>query len=148
VEVSNLVMRFLTRCRTGPIENNRIDAVCLTPVPTTFVRNMGADIVVSVNLLSRQVVTDWPTEAPPMPAYKRRQTQTLDPVVESLMMLQIDTSVRNAAQADVVLTPRFKPSSWRDFYLAELFREAGRAIAEAELAHLAAVARPSQASPA
>jgi NTE family protein len=119
-----------------------VDAVCLTPVPTSFVREMGADIVISVNLLSRPTLTAWSTEAPPMPAYKRKRTQVVDPVIETLMMLQIDTSIRNAAQADIVLTPGFPPSSWRDFSLAELFREAGRKVAEAELARLAEVAKP------
>jgi NTE family protein len=120
-----------------------VDAVCLTPVPTSFVRDMGADIVMSVNLLSRQTLTAWPSEGPPMPAHKRKRTQTMDPVVETLMMLQIDTSIRNASQADIILTPRFPPSSWRDFSLAELFREAGREVAEAELVHLLEASRPT-----
>ena len=77
-----------------------------------------------------------------MLAYKRKRTQTLDPVVETLMMLQIDTSIRNASQADIILTPRFPPSSWRDFSLAELFREAGHEVADAELVHLLEVAKP------
>jgi NTE family protein len=119
-----------------------VDAVCLTPVPASFVRDMGADIVISVNLLSRQTPTNRPSEDPSMPAYKAKQAQTMDPVVETLMMLQIDTSIRNASQADVILTPRFPPSSWRDFSLAELFREAGREVADAELGHLLEVARP------
>jgi NTE family protein len=119
-----------------------VDAVCLTPVPASFVRDMGADIVMSVNLLSRQTLTTWPSEGPSMPAYKGKRTQTMDPVVETLMMLQIDTSVRNASQADIILTPRFPPSSWRDFSLAELFREAGREVADAELVHLLEASRP------
>jgi NTE family protein len=114
-----------------------VDAVCLTPVPARFVRDMGADIVVSVNLLSRQARTAWPSEAPPMPAYRRERSASLDPVVETLMMLQIDASIRSAAEADLVLTPCFVPSSWRDFHLAELFRDAGREAAELQLPHLA-----------
>jgi predicted acylesterase/phospholipase RssA/CRP-like cAMP-binding protein len=119
-----------------------VDAVCLTPVPTSFVRDMGADIVMSVNLLSRRTLTTCPSEGPPMPAYKRKQMRTMDPVVETLMMLQTDTSIRNASQADIILTPRFPPSSWRDFSLAELFREAGREVADAELVHLLEASRP------
>jgi hypothetical protein len=77
-----------------------------------------------------------------MPAYKKKAVQELDPVIETLMMLQINTSIRDASQADIVLTPRFTPSNWRDFYLAEQFREAGRAVAEAGLARLSEVAKP------
>ena len=47
-----------------------VDAVCLTPVPASFVRDMGADIVLSVNLLSRQTLTTRSSEGPSMPAYK------------------------------------------------------------------------------
>ena len=119
-----------------------VDAVCLTPVPASFVRDMGADIVMSVNLLSRQTLTTRPSQGPSTSAYKGKRTQTMDPVVETLMMLQIDTSVRNASQADIILTPRFPPSSWRDFSLADLFREAGREVADAELVHLLDVVRP------
>ena len=57
-------------------------------------------------------------------------------------MLQTDTSIRNASQADIILTPRFPSSSWRDFSLAELFKEAGRKVADAELVHLLEVSRP------
>ena len=103
---------------------------------------MGADIVMSVNLLSRQTLTTRPSQGPSTSAYKGKRTQTMDPVVETLMMLQIDTSVRNASQADIILTPRFPPSSWRDFSLADLFREAGREVADAELVHLLDVVRP------
>jgi NTE family protein len=110
-----------------------VDAVCLTPVPARIVRDMGADIVVSVNLLSRQTRAAWPGEAPPMPARRSKRSENLDPVVETLMMLQVDASIRSAAEADVVLTPCFVPSSWRDFHLAEPFREAGREAAEFQL---------------
>jgi hypothetical protein len=98
---------------------------------------MGADIVISINLLSRTTLAAWPGAAPPMPAYRRAGAQNLDPVIETFMMLQIDASTRSAAEADIVLTPGFAPSSWRDFHLAELFRKAGRAAAERELPRLA-----------
>jgi NTE family protein len=114
-----------------------VDAVCLTPVPARIVRAMGADIVVSVNLLSRQLRAAWPGDAPPVPASRRERSANPNPVVETLMMLQIDASIRSAAEADIVLTPRFARSSWRDFHLAELFREAGQEEAESLLPHLA-----------
>ena len=114
-----------------------IDAVCLLPVPAQCVREMGADRVISVNLLSRTTLATWPGAAPPVPTYRGPESRSLDPVIETLMMLQIDASVRSAAEADIVLTPGFAPSSWRDFHLAELFREAGLAAAERELPWLA-----------
>lgn len=118
-----------------------VDAVCLTPVPTACARSMGADIVIAINLLHRQWAGLGPGEPPPRRIGRRQQN--LDPVIETLMMLQTDTSIRNAAEADVVITPRFAPSSWRDFHLSDLFREAGREAAEGSLAHLRTLVRPA-----
>lgn len=118
-----------------------VDAVCLTPVPTTCARSMGADIVIAINLLHRQWAALGPGEPPPRRTARRQQN--LDPVIETLMMLQTDTSIRNAAEADLVITPRFAPSSWRDFHLSDLFREAGREAAEGSLAQLRTLVRPA-----
>jgi hypothetical protein len=57
---------------------------------------------------------------------------------------QLDSSERHAARADVPITPRFGPSSWRDFHLADLFLEAGRQAAEEQLPALQALARPTK----
>lgn len=127
-----------------PFEKNGrrlVDAVCLTPVPTTLLREMGADIVIAVNLLHRKVVKPMPSELPEIRRPPQRDAP-IDPVIETLMMLQTDTSIRNAREADVVLTPRFAPSSWRDFSLAALFQEAGREAAEGQLARLRELACP------
>lgn len=121
-----------------------VDAVCLTPVPTACARSMGADVVIAINLLHRQSAGVGPGE-PPQRRTARRQ-QNMDPVIETLMMLQTDTSIRNAANADVVINPRFTPSSWRDFHLSDLFREAGREAAEGSLAELRTLVRPAAAS--
>jgi hypothetical protein len=44
--------------------------------------------------------------------------------------------------ADVTITPRFGPGSWKDFHLADLFLEAGRRAAEDALPALAQRVRP------
>ena len=61
-------------------------------------------------------------------------------------LAQVDSSVRHAALADVVITPRFGPSTWRDFHLADLFLEAGRLAAVEKLRPLAALTRPKLSS--
>jgi hypothetical protein len=68
----------------------------------------------------------------------------LDPMVETLIMLQLDTSTRNAAEADVTITPRFAPSSWRDIHLADRFEAAGRRAAESQLPALLTRIRPQE----
>jgi hypothetical protein len=71
-----------------------------------------------------------------MPAHRRGRSANPATVVETFIMLQVDASIRGA-EADVVLTPRFVPSSRRDSRLAELFRKAGREAAEFQLPRLA-----------
>jgi hypothetical protein len=55
---------------------------------------------------------------------------------------QLDTSARHAALADVVVTPRFGPAEWRDFQQPDLFMDAGREAAEAQMPALQALSRP------
>jgi hypothetical protein len=55
---------------------------------------------------------------------------------------QVDTSARHAALADVPITPRFGPGEWRDFQLADLYVEAGREAALAQLPALQTLSRP------
>jgi hypothetical protein len=58
-------------------------------------------------------------------------------------LAQLDNSVRHAAMADVALTPRFGPASWRDFHLADLFLAAGREAALEGLPALKQIAMPT-----
>jgi predicted acylesterase/phospholipase RssA/CRP-like cAMP-binding protein len=122
-----------------------VDGLALVPVPTTAVAETGADVMVSVNLMSRETLAAWPSGAVPAPAGPRRTTGTLDTLLEVMDLAQLDASVRHAALADVVVTPRFGPSTWRDFHLADLFLAAGREAARAQLPALQALARPQPA---
>ena len=105
-------------------------------------RPAGADVVLSVNIMSRETLPAWPGEQPPEPAARRSGSRMLDTLLEVMDLSQLDASVRHAARADVVVTPRFGPCTWRDFHLADLFLAAGRRAAEEQLAALRALARP------
>jgi predicted acylesterase/phospholipase RssA/CRP-like cAMP-binding protein len=119
-----------------------VDGLALVPVPTHAVEAEGADLTVSVNLLSRDTLAAWPGEAPPPPEQAKRGSRMLETLLEVMDLSQLDTSVRHADLADVTITPRFGPSSWRDFHLADLFMMAGRRAAEEQLPALQALARP------
>jgi NTE family protein len=123
-----------------------VDGLALVPVPVGAVAADGADVMVSVNIMSRDTLETWPGQAPPEPEPKRRGSRMLETLLEVMDVSQLDTSVRNAAQADVVVTPRFGPSSWRDFELADLFLAAGRQAAEEQLPALRSLARPQAAA--
>jgi NTE family protein len=118
-----------------------IDGVTISPVPVRLARQLGADITVAVNLMSRDDLEAWPRSGPAGPA-PEKEAHHLDPVVETIIMLQTDTSVRNADEAELAITPRFAPSSWRDIHLAKLFEVAGRDAALGQLDQLKSLARP------
>jgi NTE family protein len=130
---------FPTQERDG---HRLVDAIALVPVPTASVVASGADLVVSSNLMSAETLERWPSgpDIPP-PAEKKRKG-ALDTMLEVMDLSQLDTSTRLAALADVAVTPKFAPVDWRDFHLADLFLEAGRAAAYEQLPTLQALSRP------
>jgi NTE family protein len=126
-----------------------VDGLALVPVPTGSLIEEGADITMSVNLMSPETLERWPEgPTPEPPPERRRRPGMLDNLLEVMDLSQLDTSVRHAGLADVVVTPRFGPSHWRDFHLADLFLAAGRAAAEEQLPSLATLARPASIDPA
>src|SRR5215475_8735417 len=66
-------------------------------------------------------------------------------VIEALELAQLDVSTREAARADVSITPVFGPGTWCHMQCDGLFLSAGRQAAEAALERLAMVARPNAA---
>jgi NTE family protein len=129
------------------VEDRRlVDGLALVPVPVGAVAADGADVVVAVNIMSRDTLAAWPGEEPPEPEPKRPGSRLLETLLEVMDVSQLDTSVRNAAEADVVVTPRFGPSGWRDFELADLFLAAGRRAADEQLPTLQSLARPQAAA--
>lgn len=122
-----------------------VDGLALVPVPTDAVAAAGADIVVSVNLLSRCTLPAWPGDAaPPSEEETTPSSRMLDTLLEVMDLTQLDASEQHAARADVVITPKFGPGTWREFDLADRFLEAGRRATEEELPRLAALASPAR----
>jgi predicted acylesterase/phospholipase RssA len=123
-----------------------IDGLALVPVPTGAVIEAGADVTVSVNLMGRETLPAWPGQScPASPPPARAGSRMLDTLLEAMDVAQRDASTRHAALADVTVTPRFGPGTWRDFHLADLFLTAGRLAAEEQIALLRGLARPQLA---
>ena len=162
VMAADLIGREATAIREGPVwealvasttvagffpalekEGQRlVDGVALIPVPSGAVSASGADITVSVNLMNRETMPAWPGKPAPPSRATRRGMGMLDTLLEVMDLAQLDASLRHAAEADVVISPRFGPSTWRDFHLADLFVTAGRAAAQEQLATLRSLVRP------
>ena len=122
-----------------------VDGLALVPVPSDAPADDGADVTVSVNLISPDTLERWPGAPPPEPPPERRRRGVLDNLLEVMDLSQLADSVRHAELADVVITPRFGPGEWRDFHLADLFLAAGRAAAQEQLPTLRALALPAVA---
>jgi NTE family protein len=120
-----------------------VDGLALVPVPTGSLIESGADITLSVNLNSAEVLPSWPEhDAPATSPETRRRPGMLDTLLEVMDLGQLDTSARHAALADIEITPTFGPCHWRDFDLADLFLAAGRREAEKQLPKLRSLALP------
>jgi NTE family protein len=123
-------------------EQRLVDGLALVPVPTGAVIDAGADLSLSVNLMSREMLPAWPGQAAAPPPPARAGSRMLDTLLEVMDLSQLDSSVRHAALAHVVVTPRFGPGTWRDFHLADLFLNAGRIATLEQLPALRTLARP------
>jgi len=121
-----------------------VDGLALVPVPTDAVAEAGADVTVAVNINSRQALDAWPGETPAAEPTRGPRSRMLDTLLEVMDVAQLESSERHTARADVPVTPRFGPGSWRDFHLADLFFEAGRQAAEEQLPALQSLARPGK----
>ncbi len=120
-----------------------VDGLAIDPVPTRAVIEDGADVTVAVNLIPRTELPAWPGRPAPPPAEPRqRGSRMLDTLLEVMDLAQLDTSEQGTALADVAITPRFGPGTWREFELADLFLAAGREAAEEHLSALQELARP------
>jgi NTE family protein len=124
-----------------------VDGLALVPVPTGAAVALGADVTISVNILNRDTLEAWPGDVPvPEAPPGRAGSMMLDTMLEVMDLSQLEASIRHAELADVVVSPRFGPCSWRDFHLADLFLEAGRQATGKQLALLQSMARPQGAA--
>jgi predicted acylesterase/phospholipase RssA len=119
-----------------------VDAVSLTPVPLGSVIEAGADITIAGNLLGREMLPDWPYDCGSLAIPNLAPGRTRDTVVEVLELAQLDASARQAARAEVPITPVFGPGTWRHMHLGSLFFAAGQEAAQAQLSVLGMLARP------
>ena len=119
-----------------------VDGLALVPVPTASVLEDGADVVVSGQPHERRDARPLAGGPEPEEAPAKKTGGMLDTILEVMDLSQLDTSIRHAALADVVITPRFGPADWRDFHLADLFLAAGRTAALEQLPVLQALSNP------
>jgi NTE family protein len=127
-----------------PVEREQarlVDGITLVPVPTGEVLELGAGVTVAVDVIGSPQLPAWPGEPEPEPEPAPRRARMLDTLLEVMDLAQSEASARHAAFADVVVTPRFGPGSWRDFHLADRFRDAGRLAADEALPAVRALVR-------
>ncbi len=94
-----------------------VDGGLVNPVPTQTVRQMGADIVVAVDLMSptdpAEVTRGAPEGSAGMPG--RRAPNLVEMLWRSNEIMQGEVTARSAATADVTIQPKLGRSRWSDF---------------------------------
>ena len=93
-----------------------VDGAVLNPVPTQPVRDLGADIVIAVDLSAKG---DAPV------AEGRNQPNVLQTVMRCVDIMTADRAVRDCLLADVVIRPKFEVTGWKSFDQADAYAEAG-----------------------
>jgi len=104
-----------------------VDGAVLNPVPTQAVRDLGADVVIAVDLSSKGDVA--PTDI-------LRQANLLQNVMRCVDIMTADRAVRDCLLADVVIRPRFEVTGWKAFEHADAYADAGYAAAREMYASL------------
>jgi predicted acylesterase/phospholipase RssA len=103
------------------IGNHRlVDRGVLNPVPTQVVRDLGADIVIAVDLSGRSGVDESPTGS----AIRKAPN-----IVQTLMrchdMMSADRAAQDCLLADLVIRPRFENITWKEFGNSDFYAEVG-----------------------
>ena len=101
-----------------PVEwrgRNLVDGLLLNPIPTKTVRDMGADFVISVNVLPRKAAND------------SHETNIVSIMLKSFYLLDSMLIETSMSTADAVIEPDVIGISFTDFNRAEECIEAGAA---------------------
>jgi NTE family protein len=98
-----------------------VDGAVLNPVPTQPVRDLGADVVVAVDLSAK-------SEA--LPAENPSQPNMLQTMMRCVDIMTAERAVRDCLLADVVIRPKFEITGWKSFDQADAYAEAGYAAAQ------------------
>lgn len=99
-----------------------VDGAVLNPVPTQPVRDLGADIVIAVDLSAKGDASA---------AEPSRSPNVFQNVMRCIDIMTADRAVRDCLLADVVVRPKFEILGWKSFDQADAYADAGyRAAAE------------------
>lgn len=116
-----------------------VDGGLVNPVPTPVVSQMGADVLLSVNLTQPPGESRLPrrkefseTLPLPLPAdFKGPHLATI--IFKTIYTMQYEIAQSRLEIADVTITPNLKGFSWMEFYRAKELIEAGERAAEEAL---------------
>ncbi|MGE3268723.1 MAG: patatin-like phospholipase family protein [Chloroflexota bacterium] len=95
-----------------------VDGAVLNPVPTQAVRDLGADVVIAVDLSNRGQGEGSPNEM-------LRRSNVFQNVMRCIDIMTADRAVKDCLLADVVIRPKFEITGWKAFEHADAYAEAG-----------------------
>ena len=112
-----------------------VDGGLVSPVPTQCVRELGADVVIAVDLMSPEARARMSSRARPRPAKAHcSRPHLVEMLWRSMEIMQEEITIRSVSTADVTIEPDLGRVRWADFSTrGQEMVESGAAAAEAML---------------
>jgi NTE family protein len=107
-----------------------VDGGLVNPVPTSTVANMGADILISVNLTAKPAVRRGLTRSRPNFPLGPRSPGISEVFFKMLYTMQYEIAQARTEIAHVVIAPDLRDFLWTDFYRSDEILKIGAASAE------------------
>jgi NTE family protein len=111
-----------------------VDGGLINPVPTSVVANMGADVLVSVNLTAKPSVRHGLAHRKAIFPLAPRSPGMPEVFFKMLYTMQYEIAQARTEIAHVVIAPDMRDYSWTDFHRSEEILKVGEAAAEEAVA--------------
>jgi NTE family protein len=111
-----------------------VDGGLINPVPTSVVANMGADVLVSINLTAKPSVRRGIASRKAMFPLAPRSPSMAEVFFKMLYTMQYEIAQARTEIAHVVLAPDMRDFLWTDFHRSEEILKVGEASAEEAVA--------------
>jgi NTE family protein len=108
-----------------------VDGGLVNPVPTSTVSNMGADILISINLTAKPSLRHGLSRKRPIFPLAPRTPSVAEIFFKMIYTMQYEIAQARTEIANIVIVPDMQNFLWTDFHRSEEILKVGEASAEA-----------------